>query len=264
MHPGGKIIAGVSFFQCSNPPICWWNRFLSAELTSTPDRPRSCYATVASRDWTLFEGEGHSLRTFSRNGKPHFACFIQLLTFQNLRPDQEENLATSLSHVVSELRKCTDVNGLVYLISLDEVSLVSAFSSWNTHYPFTFDFQEMEKKSRPAKHTLSSGGGLFRLKFRRPESRPRSSHGNRGLSEGCGAQPNSSLSVQQWGNEDVAAWLDSLQLGEYRDDFISHDIRGPELLTLERRDLKELGIHKVGHIKRIQQAIWEIKENARA
>ena len=22
MHPGGKIIAGVSFFQCSTPPIC--------------------------------------------------------------------------------------------------------------------------------------------------------------------------------------------------------------------------------------------------
>jgi diacylglycerol kinase (ATP) len=132
------------------------------------------------------------------------------------------------------------------------------------HQLLIFLFQEMEKKSRPAKHTLSSGGGLFRLKFRRPESRPRSSHGSRGLSEGCGALPNSNLNVQQWGNEDVAAWLDSLQLGEYRDDFISHDIRGPELLTLERRDLKELGIHKVGHIKRIQQAIWEIKENARA
>ena len=53
------------------------------------------------------------------------------------------------------------------------------------------------------------------------------------------------LSIDQWGNEEVAAWLESLHLAEYRDDFISHDIRGPELLTLERRDLKELGIHKV-------------------
>ena len=73
----------------------------------------------------------------------------------------------------------------------------------------------------------------------------------------------SQLSVQLWGNEEVAAWLESLQLNEYREDFIRHDIRGPELLTLERRDLKELGIHKVGHIKRIQQAIREIKDSAR-
>ena len=72
------------------------------------------------------------------------------------------------------------------------------------------------------------------------------------------------LNIQQWGNDEVAAWLESLQLEDYRDDFIRHDIRGPELLTLERRDLKELGIHKVGHIKRIQQAIWEIKETARS
>ncbi|EFX82639.1 hypothetical protein DAPPUDRAFT_37586, partial [Daphnia pulex] len=69
--------------------------------------------------------------------------------------------------------------------------------------------------------------------------------------------------VHLWGNGEVAVWLESLQLDEYRDDFIRHDIRGSELLTLERRDLKELGIHKVGHIKRIQQAILEIKENAR-
>jgi len=136
---------------------------------------------------------------------------------------------------VPELRKCTDVNGLAYFVSLDEVSLVLTFTSWNTNYQFSFDFQEMEKKSRPVKHTLSSGGGLFRFKFRRPESRPRSSHGS-SLSEGCGAQPNSSLNVQQWGNEDVAGWLDSLQLGAYRDDFISHDIRGHELLTLKRRE----------------------------
>lgn len=72
------------------------------------------------------------------------------------------------------------------------------------------------------------------------------------------------ISVHLWGNDEVAVWLESLHLEEYREDFIKHDIRGPELLTLERRDLKELGIHKVGHIKRIQQAILEIKEHARS
>lgn len=126
-----------------------------------------------------------------------------------------------------------------------------------------------------------TGSGLFRLKFRRPESRSRSAsqshrHSDMGSSEsGVGASGggsagggtnNASVDLSQnvhlWGNDEVAVWLESLQLEEYRDDFIRHDIRGSELLTLERRDLKELGIHKVGHIKRIQQAILEIKENA--
>lgn len=46
------------------------------------------------------------------------------------------------------------------------------------------------------------------------------------------------LVVQKWGTEEVAAWLDLLNLGEYKDTFIRHDIRGAELLHLERRDLK--------------------------
>uniref|UniRef100_A0A3Q3S6S1 Diacylglycerol kinase n=1 Tax=Mastacembelus armatus TaxID=205130 RepID=A0A3Q3S6S1_9TELE len=42
----------------------------------------------------------------------------------------------------------------------------------------------------------------------------------------------------QWGTEEVGVWLEQLSLGEYRDTFIRHDIRGSELLHLERRDLK--------------------------
>uniref|UniRef100_A0A8C1KLN0 Diacylglycerol kinase n=1 Tax=Cyprinus carpio TaxID=7962 RepID=A0A8C1KLN0_CYPCA len=44
--------------------------------------------------------------------------------------------------------------------------------------------------------------------------------------------------VQRWGTEEVAAWLEQLSLGEYKETFIRHDIRGSELLHLERRDLK--------------------------
>uniref|UniRef100_A0AAY4BJV3 Diacylglycerol kinase n=1 Tax=Denticeps clupeoides TaxID=299321 RepID=A0AAY4BJV3_9TELE len=44
--------------------------------------------------------------------------------------------------------------------------------------------------------------------------------------------------VQRWGTEEVAAWLEQLSLGEYKDTFVRHDIRGSELLHLERRDLK--------------------------
>ncbi|KAF1434516.1 Diacylglycerol kinase delta, partial [Spheniscus magellanicus] len=41
-----------------------------------------------------------------------------------------------------------------------------------------------------------------------------------------------------WGSEEVAAWLEALGLGEYRDIFVRHDIQGSELILLERRDLK--------------------------
>uniref|UniRef100_H2ZSK0 Diacylglycerol kinase, eta n=1 Tax=Latimeria chalumnae TaxID=7897 RepID=H2ZSK0_LATCH len=66
------------------------------------------------------------------------------------------------------------------------------------------------------------------------------------------------LVVQKWGTDEVAAWLDLLSLGEYKEIFIRHDIRGSELLHLERRDLKDLGITKVGHMKRILQGIKEL------
>ncbi|NXG20433.1 DGKD kinase, partial [Grallaria varia] len=42
----------------------------------------------------------------------------------------------------------------------------------------------------------------------------------------------------RWGSEEVAAWLEALGLGEYRDIFVRHDIQGSELILLERRDLK--------------------------
>ncbi|XP_050725765.1 diacylglycerol kinase eta-like isoform X3 [Eriocheir sinensis] len=86
--------------------------------------------------------------------------------------------------------------------------------------------------------------GLFKLKLKR--------EGRRGTFE---------KEVREWGTEEVAGWLDTLLLSEYQESFFSHDIRGAELLNLERRDLKELGITKIGHIKRIQQGIREIKES---
>uniref|UniRef100_A0A8C4P1D7 Diacylglycerol kinase n=1 Tax=Dicentrarchus labrax TaxID=13489 RepID=A0A8C4P1D7_DICLA len=46
--------------------------------------------------------------------------------------------------------------------------------------------------------------------------------------------------VERWGTEEVGIWLEQLSLGEYRDTFIRHDIRGSELLHLERRDLKKI------------------------
>ncbi|TSN12253.1 Diacylglycerol kinase eta [Bagarius yarrelli] len=69
---------------------------------------------------------------------------------------------------------------------------------------------------------------------------------------------NSSLSAERWGAEEVGTWLDSLGLGEYRERFVARDIQGWQLAQLQRQDLKDLGISKVGHVRRILQAIEEL------
>ena len=46
--------------------------------------------------------------------------------------------------------------------------------------------------------------------------------------------------VRDWSVEEVGQWLHSLDLDEYRETFAAHDIRGPELLSLSRTDLKVL------------------------
>lgn len=64
--------------------------------------------------------------------------------------------------------------------------------------------------------------------------------------------------VSNWGVSEVNTWLEAMQLGEYVETFTRNDVRGKELLTLTRRDLKELGIVKVGHVKRILQACKDL------
>jgi len=44
--------------------------------------------------------------------------------------------------------------------------------------------------------------------------------------------------VSEWVTDDVCSWLRDLDLEEHCDTFRSHDIRGRELLTLARCDLK--------------------------
>jgi diacylglycerol kinase (ATP) len=58
--------------------------------------------------------------------------------------------------------------------------------------------------------------------------------------------------VANWSIADVSRWLSASNLGQYRETFESHEISGRELIRLERSDLKDLGVVKVGHIKRIQ------------
>ncbi|KAG7254985.1 hypothetical protein CRUP_034839, partial [Coryphaenoides rupestris] len=68
--------------------------------------------------------------------------------------------------------------------------------------------------------------------------------------------------VERWGTQEVGAWLERLSLQEYKETFTRHDVQGAELLLLERRDLKDLGVTKVGHMKRILQGVRELTQSS--
>ena len=60
--------------------------------------------------------------------------------------------------------------------------------------------------------------------------------------------------IQFWGVEEVGQWLENIGLPEYKELFARHDIRGTELLGLDRPDLKV--ILKIGYDIRAVAMDW--------
>uniref|UniRef100_A0A8C9SH29 Diacylglycerol kinase n=1 Tax=Scleropages formosus TaxID=113540 RepID=A0A8C9SH29_SCLFO len=118
-----------------------------------------------------------------------------------LDPPHEELLSSALQSVEVELSKLAEIPWLYHVLQPNDEEDPS------------LDYGKRNSRST-----------MFRIvpKFKK-EKAPRK--GN--------SQP-----VQRWGTEEVGAWLEQLSLGEYKDIFTRHDIRGSELLHLERRDLK--------------------------
>ncbi|NXE15244.1 DGKD kinase, partial [Lophotis ruficrista] len=81
--------------------------------------------------------------------------------------------------------------------------------------------------------TSSANKGSFKLRLNIPKPRK-----DKDKDRVQRQKTNSALAADKWGAEEVAAWLEALGLGEYRDIFVRHDIQGSELILLERRDLK--------------------------
>ncbi|XP_035296996.1 diacylglycerol kinase delta isoform X2 [Cricetulus griseus] len=148
-----------------------------------------------------------------------------------LDPPQKERLGAALVEMDQQLRKLTDTPWLCQPMEPGEEENVML---------------DLSKRSR---------SGKFRLvtKFKKERSNK-----NKEVHSSLGAP------VHLWGTEEVAAWLEHLSLCEYKDIFTRHDIRGSELLHLERRDLKDLGVTKVGHMKRILCGIKELSRSSPA
>ncbi|XP_013769386.1 diacylglycerol kinase eta [Pundamilia nyererei] len=138
-----------------------------------------------------------------------------------LDPPEEEQLSSALQSVELELGKLGEIPWLYHILQPND--------------------EEDHSLGYGKRNSRSS---MFRIvpKFKKEKA----------------AKKTSPQSVERWGTEEVGIWLEQLSLGEYRDTFIRHDIRGSELLHLERRDLKDLGISKVGHMKRILQGTKDL------
>ncbi|XP_019723274.1 diacylglycerol kinase eta isoform X2 [Hippocampus comes] len=142
-----------------------------------------------------------------------------------LDPPEEEQLSSALQSVELELGKVGDISWLYHILQPND-----------------------EEDHSLGYGKRNSRSGVFRIvpKFKKEKA----------------AKKTSPQSVERWGTDEVGVWLEQLSLGEYRDTFIRHDIRGSELLHLERRDLKDLGISKVGHMKRILQGTKDLAKTS--
>ncbi|XP_061455059.1 diacylglycerol kinase delta-like isoform X2 [Rhineura floridana] len=138
-------------------------------------------------------------------------------------PQQEEGLRHPLSAVSEELRKLSDIHWMAPVITSAEEGI---------------------------KQETPGSGNKGSLKLRINLAKPKKEKERLPKQKCSGVTP-----VDNWGPEELAAWLEALDLGEYKEIFMRHDIQGSELILLERRDLKDLGISKVGHLKRILQGI---------
>ncbi|KAK2920451.1 hypothetical protein Q8A73_002655, partial [Channa argus] len=68
-------------------------------------------------------------------------------------------------------------------------------------------------------------------------------------------KPFASKPMELWSKHDVADWLESLNLGEHKDAFLDNEIEGAHLPSLQKEDLIDLGVTRVGHRMNIERAL---------
>lgn len=226
----------LNYIECVSS-LVKWVKFL---IISHPSLEHDLYA-VACRTADALEAihphgkivEGNNLRMLlaevSSSARQLYEDSCELLRERGnsliLREDLESKLSAALANMEMELRKCTIQKG--------DDGEMKAFL--NVLAPN--EEHDNRKKSKP-----------FWMRFR----------GNATSGGVRQSASNARETVHSWGTSEVVIWLEAMQLGEYVDSFVKNDIRGKELLTLGRRDLKDLGVVKVGHVKRILQAIKDL------
>ncbi|KAJ7985712.1 hypothetical protein DPEC_G00343310 [Dallia pectoralis] len=73
-------------------------------------------------------------------------------------------------------------------------------------------------------------------------------------------KPFASKPVEMWSKLDVADWLDSLNLSEHKEAFMDNEIEGAHLPSLQKEDLIDLGVTRVGHRMNIERALKMLQD----
>ncbi|KAM4617556.1 SH3 and multiple ankyrin repeat domains protein 2 isoform 2-T2 [Discoglossus pictus] len=71
-------------------------------------------------------------------------------------------------------------------------------------------------------------------------------------------KPFSAKPVHMWTKQDVADWLENLHLGEHKEMFMDNEIDGTHLPNLQKEDLIDLGVTRVGHRMNIERALKQL------
>uniref|UniRef100_A0A8D1YFQ5 SH3 and multiple ankyrin repeat domains 2 n=2 Tax=Sus scrofa TaxID=9823 RepID=A0A8D1YFQ5_PIG len=71
-------------------------------------------------------------------------------------------------------------------------------------------------------------------------------------------KPFTAKPVHLWTKPDVADWLESLNLGEHKEAFMDNEIDGSHLPNLQKEDLIDLGVTRVGHRMNIERALKQL------
>ncbi|KAM8938855.1 SH3 and multiple ankyrin repeat domains protein 2 isoform 3-T3 [Pelodytes ibericus] len=71
-------------------------------------------------------------------------------------------------------------------------------------------------------------------------------------------KPFSAKPIHMWTKQDVADWLESLHLGEHKEMFMDNEIDGTHLPSLQKEDLIDLGVTRVGHRMNIERALKQL------
>ncbi|XP_036272545.1 SH3 and multiple ankyrin repeat domains protein 2 isoform X8 [Pipistrellus kuhlii] len=71
-------------------------------------------------------------------------------------------------------------------------------------------------------------------------------------------KPFTTKPVHLWTKPDVADWLESLNLGEHKEMFLDNEIDGSHLPSLQKEDLIDLGVTRVGHRMNIERALKQL------
>lgn len=75
------------------------------------------------------------------------------------------------------------------------------------------------------------------------------------LFQAAADKPFADKPVLVWTKHDVADWLESLNLAEHKKAFLDNEIEGTHLHNLQKEDLVDLGVTRVGHRMNIERGL---------